>query len=318
MVNLIVKSVITRRAGAAAIGSHRIQRLTPRFMSLTVPEITYSNLPRVLPEKNAPKCILGDSPRWCEDTQTLIYVDICGKSVHNYNPVTGVTQSMNFDQQVGFAIPTVSTKKDSLFLYVGLEDRIVEVDMTRNKKLSVIAQVPSQYYREQTRFNDAECTPEGILYAGFMHCKWREGFKGNVFQLPLGNGLLTSIFTKGDPVHVPNGFVWLDKVTLYLVDSNSSEIWEMKFDEQMPTKLVKRHVVFTLADPFHLAGHMLDGMTMDSTGCLWVAVTGGGYIIRVDPRTGTELARIKMPFKKPTALVFGESLRWNTIKLCEN
>ena len=50
---------------------------------------------------------------------------------------------------------------------------------------------------------------------------------------------------------------------------------------------------------------MLDGMTIDSEGMLWVAVSGGGMLIRVDPKKGEQLSVLHIPTTKPTSCTFG-------------
>ena len=50
---------------------------------------------------------------------------------------------------------------------------------------------------------------------------------------------------------------------------------------------------------------VLDGMTVDAQGKLWVAIALGGAIVQIDPETQTELLRIQLPVLGTTSLVFG-------------
>jgi sugar lactone lactonase YvrE len=52
-------------------------------------------------------------------------------------------------------------------------------------------------------------------------------------------------------------------------------------------------------------GTHLDGMTIDNTGMLWIAVCGGGRIIKISPGDGEILGEILLPVKLPTNCVFG-------------
>lgn len=48
-----------------------------------------------------------------------------------------------------------------------------------------------------------------------------------------------------------------------------------------------------------------DGMTIDSTGLLYVATWGGSRVIVIDPETKTVLREIEMPTGQVTSLAFG-------------
>ena len=64
-------------------------------------------------------------------------------------------------------------------------------------------------------------------------------------------------------------------------------------------------VVFTLPEESVCKGYMMDGMTIDADGKLWVALVGAFCVIQIDPETRTEIRRISLPAKKPTACTFG-------------
>ena len=64
-------------------------------------------------------------------------------------------------------------------------------------------------------------------------------------------------------------------------------------------------IVYTLPEEEVCKGYMMDGMTIDADGKLWVALVGAFCVIRIDPDTHTEIRRISVPAKKPTACTFG-------------
>lgn len=196
---------------------------------------------------------LGESPHWDSKTGTLIYVDILCKRVLVYNPSTRTSISQQFSQQVGFAIPFRGSRRsgDGLLLCVGLEDCIVECDFNGKKSnetvLKTLARVPDSMKIEGlTRFNDARATPSGVLYAGYMHSKWREGKDkaGRLLKMiPVPQPSCECSASPGDEVsghlvtaltpeqiHLPNGSVWLrgvedDGVEIcYIIDSANHSI----------------------------------------------------------------------------------------------
>lgn len=275
---------------------------------------------QIEPLNELPRCLLGESPRWSKKTKDLIFIDILKKKVFTYNYERKTTETMIFDQYVGFAIPTSKSTKSNLSLYVGLEDRIVEVDFNLKIIIAVVARVPSSVYQKGMRFNDAECSPDGELYAGFMHSKWREGHKGQYFRLLLNNSttaaanvaptnVLESMLPQEESIHLPNGSAWNDDEIGFVIDSKHNEIFQLEFDSataahRLSRKCVGKRSIYQLSEELRKAGGMLDGMSIDSDGMLWVAVTGVGLILRIDPPTGTELGQIQLPCKKPTAVCF--------------
>ena len=50
---------------------------------------------------------------------------------------------------------------------------------------------------------------------------------------------------------------------------------------------------------------MLDGMTIDSKGNLWIAHGEGGAIVCYNPSTGKEIQRVELPVRRPTSCTFG-------------
>lgn len=52
--------------------------------------------------------------------------------------------------------------------------------------------------------------------------------------------------------------------------------------------------IFDLRDHPHLTG-ILDGMTIDSEDNLWVALFGGGGVIKINSKTGELMAFIQLP-----------------------
>ena len=48
-----------------------------------------------------------------------------------------------------------------------------------------------------------------------------------------------------------------------------------------------------------------DGMAIDELGNLWICFYDGSKLCCFDPKTGTEITRIKTPGKRPTSCTFG-------------
>jgi sugar lactone lactonase YvrE len=52
-------------------------------------------------------------------------------------------------------------------------------------------------------------------------------------------------------------------------------------------------------------GAFPDGMAMDGEGKIWLALWGGWGVVRLDPETGEELARLDLPVSQVSACAFG-------------
>ena len=308
-----------------------IDILTTTLTCLSIEELTGS----------APS-ILGESPHYCNITNQIIYVDINGKRIIVYDPKTNSSSSMQMSQMVAFAIPTNETRKRKdgtmLYLVVGLEDRIVEVNFTDKIIMRTISEIPSTILNQKDsdsiflRFNDGKASPDGELYAGYMHIKWREGNGGYLFRLDNQNGHLKTLISPTD-LGLPNGLAFTtinDKSCVYFIDSqrNTINLYEVFHDHKTNEpdlfgvntaeiccndgsanvhefKFVS--TVYNLEAEYINKNGMLDGMTLDSDGKIWVAVPGCSCILRIDPLTNKVIYKLMLPVIKPTACTFGGS-----------
>jgi sugar lactone lactonase YvrE len=113
-----------------------------------------------------------------------------------------------------------------------------------------------------------------------------------------------------DDVHLPNGSAWSADGKMYFIDSAAHSIFSFSETKSSLKEgvldLSEKTVVYTLPEQAIEAGHMMDGMTIDSAGMLWVAVTNASCVMRIDPASGAEIKRIIVPSKKPTAVTFGK------------
>ena len=259
-------------------------------------------------------------------------MDINGKRILVYDPITASTTSMQLSQLVGFAIPTTETRKRKdgtmLYLIVGLEDRVVEINFTDQTIIRTIAEIPADI-KENSRFNDGKASPTGLLYAGYMNLKWREGYGGHFFKLNEEHSQFQTLL-KPTELGLPNGLAWVSEKKMYVIDSlkNTISMYETSDetqgdkDSQFPVAHTEEittlgccseenknfeelSVIYKLDAEYVKAGGMLDGMTIDSEGKLWVAIPGCSCILRIDPETQKVIYKLLLPIKKPTAVAFG-------------
>jgi sugar lactone lactonase YvrE len=230
-------------------------------------------------EVPVPPTVLGESPHWCAITESLFYIDITAKTIFRYIPSAKKTESMIMDSAVGFAIPTSATVSSKIILYVGLEKNVVEVNFTTKEVLRIVSSLPSSV-TDNCRFNDGKCNSRGQLYAGYMNIAWRDGLFGNVYQLthftfdeaPDAQMDLQPMF-EIDEIHLPNGLAWNKRGDVYYIDSGKHSItcYRESVSAHKSNVLDRVSCVFTLGENDRSFGYMLDGMTIDNNGKLWVS-----------------------------------------------
>jgi gluconolactonase len=236
-----------------------------------------------------------------------MYVDINGKRVHLFDDKTECCDSMDFIEAVGFALSVKNINRgdgnSDIHLVVALESSIIEVNFTKKLIIRTISTVEDRSV-DNMRFNDGKSSPDGKIICGYMHTKWREGNKGELYVLN-NQSKLVPLVDSGE-MHLPNGHAWHDNI-YYFVDSGAAVVYRFHYevDASGNAALKDKTVVYTFPSDMVEQGLMMDGMTIDQEGCLWIAIPGGGCIIRVDPSTKEEVFRLTLPTKKPTSLCFG-------------
>lgn len=277
--------------------------------------------------------IMSESPYWCDDTNTVTFVDVIGQLVLRYDPATQDLKNISFAGQQGRvtpAVPVVASQGTRILVGVGRRLHFVEVDwgapgqpttVTKDEQLcEVESSMPNN------RFNDGKADSEGRLWIGTMddsqtsRRRRRRGLrglaqqpnKGELFRFDLGHNAERKVHaepTLADPIglSIPNGMAWTpDASTYYLADSATKEIYRFDFAASTGT-VGNRTTVFRFAD-YNLPGAP-DGMTLDVDGNLWIACVHGGQVIQVDPRTGELLQKIPMGVTNVSAAEWGGPYR---------
>ena len=146
----------------------------------------------------------------------------------------------------------------------------------------------------RVRMNEGGCDPRGAFYAGSMNVDGEPG-AGHLYRLdPDGSStiVLPSVTTS-------NGIDWAPDATgAYFVDSATQRIDRLGFDDAGAVVDRQRVVAFdqSLGTP--------DGLTVDADGCVWVALWGGGRVVRVTP-DGRTVGDVSVPTPDVTACAFG-------------
>jgi D-xylonolactonase len=229
---------------------------------------------------------LGEGPFWSAPEQALWFVDIKGKKIHRFNPVTSERRSWSAPDQVSFVLP----QTDGRFV-VGLPRRLDRFTPTTGAFENLIAMDTE---RLGNRMNDACLDATGRLWFGSMddaeiephgrlYCWDRAGSPIAWDQdLVISNG----------PAFNPNGS------TFYHTDSVRRTIY--RFDVASDGSLCNKRSFIEIED----GGGWPDGTTVDAQGCLWVALYQGWAVRRYSPQ-GELLEVVGLPCANVTKLALG-------------
>ena len=144
-----------------------------------------------------------------------------------------------------------------------------------------------------TRFNDAIADPLGRVLSGSMPT----GSRKSALYLFERDGTSR---TAASELGQSNGMAFsADNQTLYHADTRLGVVCAYAYDAHNGV-LGGRRVI----TEFVKADGVPDGMALDEEGCLWVALWGGGCVVRVDAH-GRRIDRISLPVRRVSSVAFG-------------
>ncbi|MHA3701289.1 SMP-30/gluconolactonase/LRE family protein [Jatrophihabitans sp. YIM 134969] len=125
---------------------------------------------------------------------------------------------------------------------------------------------------DDIRMNDGGCDPAGNFWCGSMAWDGREG-AGTLYRLDDSGDVTVQL----QDASVANGLDWAPNgTTVFWNDTPTQTVWQ--FDYAWDVGLVNRRP-FVHIDPDDGGP---DGLTVDRTGAVWVAMWGGGAVRRYD------------------------------------
>ena len=229
---------------------------------------------------------LGEGPVWVERDQALWFVDIKKQSIHRFDPAAGAKQSWDAPEQVGFLFPA-----EGGGFVAGLHSGLHHFD-ERDGRFELIVEVDAD--KPDNRLNDGVVDPHGRLWFGTMDNK-EQSNSGAFYCFADGKVTPTGI----DGIAITNGpAVSPDGRTLYLVDTKAGTIEAAEIRDGGTLGDRRPFVAIDAQE-----GHP-DGPTIDSEGCLWIALYDGWEVRRYSP-IGDLLDRIRFPVANITKIAFG-------------
>lgn len=228
---------------------------------------------------------VAEGPVWDVKAGQLVWVDIPRGEIHRFDPTEGTDQVTQVGQPVG---ALALRARGGLLLAV--RDGFAEL---ADGKLTIIAEVESD--RPENRMNDGKVDPAGRFWAGTMALDSAPG-AGTLYRLD-ADSTVNTVLTG---LTISNGIDWSpDGTTMYFIDSTPGTVTAYAYDQHTGAISDPRTVLEILPDD-----GMPDGMTVDSEGCLWVAIWGGSAVRRYAP-DGTQLTSVELPATQVTSCAFG-------------
>ncbi|MEO9571970.1 MAG: SMP-30/gluconolactonase/LRE family protein [Polaribacter sp.] len=231
---------------------------------------------------------LGEGAIWNYKTQELYWVDIEGKQLNIFNPLTSENKILETKSRIGTVVPF--TEKEAL---IALEDGVHKINLESGES-TLFTDMKNEL--PGSRLNDGKCDPSGRFWVGSMHLEQITG-KANLYTITSENKLEKKI----DSVTISNGIVWTsDKKTMYYIDTPTSSIKAYDYDNKTG-KIANEKVVVQIPESLGFP----DGMTIDEEDMLWVGMWNGNAVICFNPKTGKVVSKIEVPAHNITSCAFG-------------
>ena len=229
------------------------------------------------------RSLLGEGPIWDHRTEQLAWVDILGGFVHSTDVTDGTTTTLSIGPPVG-AIALVGETDRLLALQDGFA-------LLSDGKLGQVESVAGP----GMRMNDGAMDAAGRFLAGSMALDSAANAGALYSRSP--DGQVTKLM---EGLTISNGIGWsTDGSTMYYVDSAEQRVDILDYD--LSTGLVANRRPFVAVDP---DDGTPDGLTVDSEGCIWVAIWGGGQVRRFAP-DGALIDTLHFPARRTSACAFG-------------
>lgn len=231
-------------------------------------------------------CRLGEGPVWNAAEGTLSFVDIAGRRLHRWRIADGMHDSWEMPAEPGCAVPAGAGF--ALALRTGFHR--FDPSAARLTPLGCPG-----YDQGRLRFNDGRCDAAGRFWAGTMHER-PDGTEAGLWCLEPDGRL-----RKGPHgISLSNGLAFSpDGRWMYHADSRAGRVYRHAYDPATGTPGPREPWIEIPPDE-----GVPDGAAVDSEGGYWVAMYGGGQLLRFSPE-GRRIGRIALPVRCPTMPAFG-------------
>ena len=230
---------------------------------------------------------IGESPLWDDATGELLWVDTMLGSIAE-GPAGPRQRQVPLGRTIGGCDRTYRVRVNSL---AAVRDGFGLV--REDGSLDLLAEVESG--QNDMRMNDGGCDPLGRFWAGSMELRAAHG-RGSLYRLD--EDLVVHRTLEG--LGCSNGIGWSpDGRRMYYIDSPLQRVDVFDFDAGRGDASNRRPLCKIPAED-----GIPDGLSVDREGFVWVALWGGGRVLRF-AADGTLDLTVRLPVTTPTSCAFG-------------
>lgn len=235
---------------------------------------------------------LGECCRWDEVREELYWIDVISgrffRATANGSDIE-IVKSYELGSYLT-ALAPMEDRRDGWIVASGQSISLLD----ESGEMREVA-CPESRNAPSVRMNDGAADPWGRFWVGSMAFDVTPG-QGSLYRFheSIGTELIVADVT------ISNGIGWSpDRRTMYFIDSGPATIHAFDVDERGN---ISGKRLFTEFDaPTNGAP---DGLCVDATGGVWVAVWGG-YQVRGYSPSGQQTAQIDLPTAQPTSCAIG-------------
>lgn len=227
---------------------------------------------------------LGETPVWCQRTQSLLWVDILAQRVLRYWPETKKTEIHDLPS---ITSAVLLTEKRNLFLLVSIDGiHLYDYDLKSRQTIC------GYFGAEGTRPNEAAIAPDGSLWFGTLDLK-EEKNNGAWYRYEAGADAPEMML---DNVGITNTLVWYEG-KVWFADTRKNRFYSANARRINPQKI----------SCFSSGDKSPDGSALAQNGWLITACWGSRCLLRQQINQGELLTldTSPVPVTQPSCCTFG-------------
>ncbi|XP_039288727.1 regucalcin isoform X1 [Nilaparvata lugens] len=250
---------------------------------------------------------LAKGPHWDANTQTLYCVDIFKGTVHSYKPSTCQfsTATVGDGKSEMAVIVPVTGEKDKFLVSMKNDVATISWDGVSDKTSKPEIVASAEPADNHNRLNNGKVDPCGRLWAGTtgrrLHPTELE-FEEDVGSLYCFEKC-GKVSKKLDNITISNGLEWSeDCKKFFYVDSYRYNVMAYDYDNATGNICNGKEIFKTKEN---CVPGLLDAMTIDTAGRLYIANYVGAQVVVIDSHTGKLVQKIPIPAEEVTSCAFG-------------
>jgi sugar lactone lactonase YvrE len=233
--------------------------------------------------------VLGETPLWCERTASLLWLDIDAGRLQRLHPASGRHDAFTFDDRF---VGTLALTQETGRVLLGIDRSLFLFDLATGERELLCEVEPAGTH---ARLNDGRCDSQGRLWVGSMDIELHRPL--GAFYRVDPDGSTRRLF--GDVIVSNTVAMSPSHDRLYFSDTRRFVTWQFDLDV----------VAGTLANQRVFVDHTStrsrpDGACVDAEGYVWMAMFGGGRVVRHAPDGSIDRV-VELPVSNPTCVCLG-------------